>query len=97
MQDLGYSDRNSFSALGTISLLIAWQFFKLFVVGFLKAFIVFTNVKHNFITKSFNWLINGLLINNMLTIFQEGMMEILYDSLMNYKTIDNSSWGEYLG
>jgi hypothetical protein len=40
MQNVGYNNRNLFSALGTLSFLIAFYFIRMCLAGFIKSYIV---------------------------------------------------------
>jgi len=97
MQNLGYTDRNCYSSLGTLSLLITFEFFKYFLAAILKLIIYISGNKKDCLSYIYEKISNGLFFNNMLALLTEGGMEVLYSSYMNYKTLDKSGWGEYLG
>jgi hypothetical protein len=84
MKNLGYDNRNLFSSLGTLSFLILLYFFRVFIAGFLKSYIIIRKVDVGFSITLYSLIAGGLFFNYIFSIYQEGMMVLLYNAILNY-------------
>jgi hypothetical protein len=84
MIDIGYEDRNAFSALGTVAVIIFIYFLRLLVSLVLKIILYLFELKKKMIIKVERFLSNGMYFENILIVLIEATIEILVCSFMNY-------------
>ena len=84
MTDIGYNDRNAFSALGSVAIIIFIYFLKLITSLILKIFLYLFCFKSKFIIKFEKKFSEGMYFENILNVLIEAIIEILICSFMNY-------------
>ena len=94
-QNILYNDRNCFSALNTISMIIFSYFLRMFLCLLLKS--CYLLKKKKFLRKWKNYTMNGLFFNNFWMIGIEGYFELYINGYMNIMTGSTDSLGEVLG
>ena len=94
-QNILYNDRNCFSALNTISMIIFSYFLRMFLCLLFKS--CYLLKKKKFLRKWKNYTMNGLFFNNFWMIGIEGYFELYINGYMNIMTGSTESLGEVLG
>ena len=84
MIDIGYDDRNAFSALGTVAIIIFNYFLRLIISLILKTCLFVFDIKQKWINKLERYLSNGMYFENLFFILIEAPIEILICSFINY-------------
>ena len=99
MQDLGYSERNAFKGLGTLTFVINWYFVRVLFTLLLGLLIYATKEKFygKYLKKLYKILADGIFFNQILRISFEAYIEFYIIGMMNVYTAEYKLSGEFLG
>ena len=97
MIDLGYSDRNAFSGLKTLTLVLILYFLRVFISIFTGFLIKIIGCKHKYLKKFHLLIAEGLFFNQIIRISMEAYYEFFLIGHMNYLTAKFTLIGEKLG
>ncbi len=96
MKTISFDNRNAFLGLGTVSVVLLAYFAQVFLAAIFKIIRMISRDKY-IKDKVYQYLINGLFFNTILTITTECFLEFIIYGFLNIYTIDTSTNGEVLG
>jgi hypothetical protein len=97
MINVGYDNRNAFSGLKMLSLVLFLYFMRLFLSLCTGFFVVCISWKYKYINKAHYYLAKGIYFNQILRISMEAYFEFYLIGFMNFKNILITYNGEKLG
>ena len=99
MQNIGYEYRNSYQSLGALTFIIFLYFLRMAISIFFKVLILVLRAEdeENILVKIYRTLSKNIFFNQIISLSLESYMEFYIKGLMNLKTADYSTNGEWLG
>ena len=96
LNSIGYGNHNSFLNLSTLALLVILFYFRVFIVGIFKIFLIITKEKFGGY-KLYLFLKRNLFFNFILSVFLEGFFEFVINGYINAQQLLWDLNGELLG
>ena len=93
---IGYGNHNSFLGSSTLALLVILFYFRVFIVGIFKIFLIITKEKFGGY-KLYLFLKRNLFFNFILSVFLEGFFEFVINGYINAQQLLWDLNGELLG
>ena len=84
MIDIGYDNRNAFSGLKILSLVLLLYFLRVFLSLLTGIFVVSLSWKNKYLIKAHSLLVEGIYFNQIIRISMEAYFEFFLIGHMNY-------------
>ena len=84
MIDIGYDNRNAFSGLKILSLVLLLYFLRVFLSLLTGIFVVSLSWKNKYLIKAHSLLVEGIYFNQIIRISMEAYFEFFLVGHMNY-------------
>ena len=97
MIDIGYDNRNAFSGLKLITLVLFLFFARIFLSLCTGFFVAYKGWKNKYLNKAHCYIVKGLYFNQIIRVSMEAYFEFFLIGHMNYQTANLTLSGEILG